>query len=219
MLMISKTGKPKAIGLEDIEKEVKRLQGRATTLQSKVIVRTDANVERTGSMVDIQRNGIGLRRLERDLSDLGSQLLIGRCGELLGYRILDWEEKLADQIIKITRPINSTTMDQWAEKEMDPKMARDLIPWGVHKWIYHIEERYADSPHQQIVSMDYVNSTITVHLSYFRKGKFPLIMIIPRSLTFLSVEVEKLKREHALANSIATRKPMSGRQTLIRSKL
>ena len=168
---------------------------------------------------NIQTNEIGLRRLERYLSDLGSQLLIGRCGELLGYRILSWEEKLADPIIKTIRPINSTTMDQWAEKEMNPKMARDLIPWGVHKWIYHIEERYADSPHQQIVSMDYVNSTITVHLSYFRKGKFPLIMIIPRSLTFLSVEVEKLKREHALANFIATRKPMSGRQTLIKSKL
>ena len=45
--MNAKTGKPKDIGLDNIKKEVKRLQGRATTLQSKAIVRTDVNVEET----------------------------------------------------------------------------------------------------------------------------------------------------------------------------
>ena len=51
--MNPKTGKPNDFGLDVIQKEVKRLQDRATTLQSKAIVRTDANVEKTGSMVDI----------------------------------------------------------------------------------------------------------------------------------------------------------------------
>ena len=54
--MIPKMGKPKDVGLDDIEKEVKRLQGRATTLQSKAIVRTDANVEKTGCAVTIIKN-------------------------------------------------------------------------------------------------------------------------------------------------------------------
>lgn len=54
--MIPKTGKPKDIGLDDIEKELKRLQGRATTLQSKAIVRTNANVEKTGCAVTIIKN-------------------------------------------------------------------------------------------------------------------------------------------------------------------
>ena len=61
--MIPKTGKPKDIGLEDIKKEIKRLQGRATTLQSKAIVRTDANVEKTGSMVDMLQ--VSTQNIER----------------------------------------------------------------------------------------------------------------------------------------------------------
>ncbi len=52
MLLNPKTEKSNDIGLDIIQKEVKRLQGRATTLQSKAIVRTDANVEKTGSVVD-----------------------------------------------------------------------------------------------------------------------------------------------------------------------
>lgn len=63
--MNPKTGKPKDIGLDSIEKEVKRLQGRATTLQSKAIVRTDANVERTGSVVDILESST--QNIERKL--------------------------------------------------------------------------------------------------------------------------------------------------------
>lgn len=51
--MIPKMGKPKDISLDDIQKEVKKLQSRATTLQSKAIVRTDANVEKTGSAVNL----------------------------------------------------------------------------------------------------------------------------------------------------------------------
>ena len=54
--MILKTGKPKDLGLDDIQKEVKRLQGRASTLQSKAIVRTDVNVEKTGCAVTIIKN-------------------------------------------------------------------------------------------------------------------------------------------------------------------
>ena len=53
MLKKSTTEKPNNFGLDVIQKQVKRLQDRATTLQSKAIVRTDANVERTGSEVDI----------------------------------------------------------------------------------------------------------------------------------------------------------------------
>ena len=44
---------PNDIGLNVIQKEVKRLQARATTLQSQAIVRTDANMEKTGSVVDV----------------------------------------------------------------------------------------------------------------------------------------------------------------------
>ena len=57
------TEKPNDIGLDVIQKEVKRLQGRATTLQSKAIVRTDANVEKTGSVVD--RIKISTQSIER----------------------------------------------------------------------------------------------------------------------------------------------------------
>ena len=102
---------------------------------------------------------------------------------------------------------------------MSPEGSAKALHIGAHKMMYHIEERYADAPRQEIVLMDCVNNTITVHSSYFRKGKSPLIMIIPRLQTSVSVEVENLKREHALANPIATRIPMSGRQTLIKSKL
>ena len=51
--MNPKTEKPNNFGLDVIQEEVKRLQDRATTLQSKAIVRTDANVEKTGAVVDI----------------------------------------------------------------------------------------------------------------------------------------------------------------------
>ena len=57
------TEKPNDIGLDVIQKEVKRLQGRATTLQSKAIARTDANVEKTGSVVD--RIKISTQSIER----------------------------------------------------------------------------------------------------------------------------------------------------------
>ena len=51
--MKPKTKKLNNFGLDVIQKEIKRLQDRATTLQSKAIVRTDANVEKTGAVVDI----------------------------------------------------------------------------------------------------------------------------------------------------------------------
>ena len=51
--MNPKTEKPDNFGLDVIQKELKRLQDRATTLQSQAIVRTDANVEKTGAVVDI----------------------------------------------------------------------------------------------------------------------------------------------------------------------
>ena len=57
------TGKPKDIGLDVIQKEVKRLQDRATTLQSKAIVRMDANVEKAGSEVEIIK--ISTQSIER----------------------------------------------------------------------------------------------------------------------------------------------------------
>ena len=65
--MIPKTGKPKDIGLDDIEKEVKRLQGRATTLQSKAIVRTDANVVKTGSVIEMLN--ISTQNMERIMTE------------------------------------------------------------------------------------------------------------------------------------------------------
>ena len=61
--MNPKTEKPNDIGLDVIEKEVKRLRGRATTLQSKAIVRTDAKVEKTGHVVDIIK--ISTQNIER----------------------------------------------------------------------------------------------------------------------------------------------------------
>ena len=54
--MNPKTGKPKDFGLDDIQKEVQRLQSRATTLQSKAIVRTDVNVEKTRCAMTIIKN-------------------------------------------------------------------------------------------------------------------------------------------------------------------
>ena len=51
--MNPKTEKPNVFGLDIIQKEVKRLQDRATKLQSRAIIRTDARVEKTGSEVDI----------------------------------------------------------------------------------------------------------------------------------------------------------------------
>lgn len=53
--MKPKTEKTNNFGLDVIQKEIKRLQDRATTLQSRAIVRTDANVEKTGAVVDIIR--------------------------------------------------------------------------------------------------------------------------------------------------------------------
>ena len=54
--MNPKTGKSKDIGLDDIQKEVKRLKSRATTLQSKAIARTDVNVQKTGCAMTIIKN-------------------------------------------------------------------------------------------------------------------------------------------------------------------
>ena len=65
--MNPKTGKPKDIGLDNIQKEVKRLLGRATTLQSKAIVRTDVNVEKTGCAVTIIKNNT--HNIERILAE------------------------------------------------------------------------------------------------------------------------------------------------------
>ena len=53
MLKKPKMEEPNDIGLNAIQKEVKRLQARATTLQSQAIVRTDANMEKTASVVDV----------------------------------------------------------------------------------------------------------------------------------------------------------------------
>ena len=65
--MNPKTEKLNDIGLDAIQKEVKRLQGRATTLQSKAIVRTDANVEKTGSVVN--KIKISTQSIERMMTE------------------------------------------------------------------------------------------------------------------------------------------------------